>query len=83
MLPDIPISISPVNDVPYQGNSLPIVFSTEYAPDIGVEVLVSFAGSYPGLSLNVQSVEFLTGANLNTAMVSFHHPDLLLGPNHR
>lgn len=44
--------ISKVNDVPYKGNSLPIIFSTDYAPDIGVEVLVSLDRIYPGITLD-------------------------------
>jgi hypothetical protein len=67
----IPISISTVNDVPYKGNSLPILFQTDYAPDIGVEILVSLDKIYPGVSLNKQSVQFLAGTNLNTFMIYF------------
>lgn len=70
---NIPISISAVNDVPYQGNSLPILFTTDYAPDIGVEVLVGLAQNYLGIGLDKQSVEFLAGDNLNTFMVLFPH----------
>lgn len=35
-----------------------------------MEILVSMAANYPGVSLNKQSVEFLSGTNLNTAMVT-------------
>lgn len=68
----IPLMISKVNDVPYLGNSLPIIFSTDYAPDIGIDVLVSLDKTYDGIGLDKQSVQFIAGTNLNTFMVYFN-----------
>ena len=72
----IPMLISKVNDVPYLGNSLPIIFSLDYAPDIGVEVLVGLDKSYAGISLDKQSVQFLAGYNQNTFMIYFDDPSI-------
>ena len=74
----IPILISKVNDVPHKGNSLPIIFSMDYAPDIGVEILVSFDKDYQALALDKQSVQFLAGTNQNTFMVYFDDPTIAI-----
>ena len=68
--------IGDVNDIALRGNSLPIVFSTEYAPDIGIEVLVTLKSNYNGISLTSPSVIFNSGTTLNTFTVFFSNTTL-------
>ena len=55
-----------INDIPLGGTSLPISFFTDYAPDIGVEILVSLRDNYPYLALSTPSVVFESAMNTNT-----------------
>ena len=75
---NIPIAISKVNDLAYRGNTLPIIFSTDYAPDIGIEVLVGFDKQYSGITLDKQSIQFVAGTNVGTVMVYFSDPNIPL-----
>ena len=71
MFLDVPISVKEINDIPLGGNSLPIVLSTEYAPDIGIEILVRLDQNYPNLALTTPTVSFLQGSNSNSFKVIF------------
>lgn len=69
---DVPIDVADINDIALRGNSLPVVFSVDFAPDIGIEVLVTLKSNYPGISLTSPSVIFNSGDTLNTFTVFFN-----------
>ncbi len=66
---DVPVDIKEINDIPLGGNSLPIIISTDYAPDIGIEVVIRLDQNYPGLALSSPTVPLLQGANTNSFYV--------------
>eukprot|EP00828_Plagiopyla_frontata_P048232 TRINITY_DN9178_c0_g1_i1.p1 TRINITY_DN9178_c0_g1~~TRINITY_DN9178_c0_g1_i1.p1 ORF type:complete len:546 (+),score=71.98 TRINITY_DN9178_c0_g1_i1:127-1764(+) len=65
-LQNIVIDIGDVFEIPYGGNSLPIIFHTDYAPNLGIEIIVTFEENYPGLSLSSKNVILTAGQNNNS-----------------
>lgn len=51
-----------VPDIPRGGNSLPVIFTVQYGPDVGFEITVSLAGDYEGVSLSKKNVVFSAGS---------------------
>lgn len=54
-----------MHDIPFGGYSTPIAFSVDYAPDVSVEILLSFRSDYAGIELSTKSVIFSSGTNTN------------------
>lgn len=65
-LKNIVIDIGDVFEIPFGGNSLPVIFHTDYAPNLGIEIIVTFDENYPGLSLSTKNVILTAGQNNNS-----------------
>ena len=57
----IVINVPAIPEVPYGGNSLPIILTISEPPDIQIYVTVNFQTSYPGLTLSTNTVTFYAG----------------------
>lgn len=75
---DIPLSITPILDVPLGGSSLMTFISTPYPPDIGLQIRVNFVTQYKGLSLDKEVIDFPAGAfSVNFTIISSNDPNAL------
>ena len=63
------MEIGDVYEIPYGGNSLPIIFHTDYAPNLGIEIIVTFEENYAGLSLSTKNVILTAGQNNNSVTI--------------
>jgi len=62
----VPIEVKEINDIPLGGRSLPVLISTEYAPDTGIELVVRFEQNYPSITLSSSTVPMQLGVNQNS-----------------
>lgn len=63
---DVPIEVKEINDIPLGGRSLPVLISTEYAPDTGIELVVRLEQNYPSITLSSSTVPMQLGVNQNS-----------------
>lgn len=68
---NIPIYVQEINDIPYMGTSLAVVLFTELAPDIGIEIDLSFYSKYYCLQLNTTKITFDAGQNYGFFAVEY------------
>ena len=62
----MPIEVKEINDVPLGGRSLPVLISTEYAPDSGIEIVIRLEQNYPLIALSTSTVPMQLGVNQNS-----------------
>lgn len=70
----VAISISPLNDVPFGGTSLPCTFSVANAPDTGFQISVNTKFNYKGIALDRNIIYFNSGVNEGSFSVVFTDP---------
>ena len=70
----VPISVEPINDVPFGGTSLPCKFSVENAPDSGFEIHINTKFDYRGIGLDRNIIYFTSGMNSASFSVVFTDP---------
>jgi len=72
------ITIQPILDVPFGGQSLKTFITTPNSPDIGVTIQVNFLTEYKGMTLDTTSINMIPGMNsVNFTIFSSTDPNAL------
>jgi len=75
-LQSVRIDVPTLFEIPQNGNSLPAYFEVDYGPNIGFEIILTFAEDYPGIGLDRRNVIFRAGTQSSSFIVYSTDEDL-------